>query len=457
MIRVLGRYIGEFQKGVKTKGSFTQDLTITFSGNVIAQALGFLITPLIARIYGPASYGLFALFIAISNTLSSLVTFQLPSGYVAARDDGEFYRLLRATFIVLAAFVVFSFAVIGFFGDDMLRFFKIEELAPYIYLIPVYLFFMGLDYLLQGWNIRLKEFKRGAFSKVFSIVFSKGLAVVWGTLISPSAMGLIIGNLFVYPFESFGKLSHAVKKGFPNILKKSMRDEWRSTYTAFRAYPLYITPGMIISNLSSQLPVYYFSIMFNQTLVGFFALASSVVSMPLNVIISSSTTVFLQKAAEVRLTAPEQLKDLVKRLYHRLFLVSLVPLACFAVISQWAFVLLFGEKWQQAGTFSAFLAIGAIFSVSAQPLAVLFRLTNHERTNFLINVVFVGVKFAGLWWGIVKEDILLSIVGYSLATMLSYVVYLFCIFRIVGLSVFPLLRDMIIVVALFIILLLVKI
>jgi O-antigen/teichoic acid export membrane protein len=456
MIREIGQYLKEVQSGIKTKGSFIQDLTVTFSGNALSQALGFLLTPVIARIYGPASYGLFALFIAITNTLSALSTLQYPSGFVAAKDDGEFYRIVRITLIVLVGFVLLSFIVLGFYDQEILEIFHVEELAPYVLLIPVYQFFMGMDYLLQGWNIRLKEFKRGALSKIFSTVLSKGVAIGWGLLVAPSAMGMIIGNLIVYPFESLIKLSQSVKQGISELFKPNTWTEWRSTLHAFRAYPLYITPGIIISNLSNQLPVYYFSMAFNQTLVGFFALANSIVSMPLYIIINSSTTVFLQKAAEVKLTAPERLKDLVKRLYQRLFVISFIPLAAFAFLSDWVFVLLFGKDWQQAGVFSAFLAISAIFSVAALPLSVLFRLLNHERTNLIINIVFVVIKFGALWWGIHNEDIVFSIIGYSLATMLSYIVYLLFVFRMVRLSAWSLLRDTVIVGALFIIILWIK-
>jgi O-antigen/teichoic acid export membrane protein len=95
------QHVEDFRRGFRTKGSFTQNLAITFSGNVMAQVIGFAFTPFIARIYGPEAYGVFALFIAVVNNLSPLSTLQFPSGYVATKNDGEFYRIVKITLGVL--------------------------------------------------------------------------------------------------------------------------------------------------------------------------------------------------------------------------------------------------------------------------------------------------------------------------------------------------------------------
>ena len=155
----------------------------------------------------------------------------------------------------------------------------------------------------------------------------------------------------------------------------------------FKSYPLLVTPGLLVTSISGQLPVYCFSVFFQNTYIGLFALANSIITVPISVITNSTTTVFLQKAAETNRTNPALLKNLVLALHKRLFLISFLPLILFALISDWVFSFIFGAAWQQAGWIAAFLAISTILAVSQQPLSVLFRLLNREQDNFILNVI----------------------------------------------------------------------
>jgi len=440
MIKVR-QFIEDFNKSFRTKGSFTQNLTITFSGNVVALVIGFAFTPFIARIYGPEAYGVFALFLAMASNLSPLATFQFPSGYVAASTDSEFYRIVKITLIVLFTTTTIYIIVIFFWSDYLIEYFHVSELEPFIFWMPLYFFLMGLDYILLGWNIRLKEFKRAAIGKTASTIISKGSTIVFGFLLQPSAIGIIIGNLLSYPIESSAKIGSVIISRVRYIFAPATWAELKTTFLKFRSYPLYLTPGLFVTNLGSQLPVYYFSMTFNQSTVGLFALANSMVNIPLSLIVNSSTTVFLQKAAETIQSSEADLKNLVQSLHKRLFYISFFPISILAFTSEWIFNVVFGSNWGQSGVFASFLCIGAIFNVSFSPLSVLFRLLHKEKINFVINILSMGLRFFGLWIGFYFNNILWSVMGYSIASSLSYLFSLSIIFRMVKLSIWMLIRH----------------
>lgn len=89
------------------EGNFAHDFAITFSGNALSLIIGFLFTPFIARVYGPEAYGSFALFMAVAGLISTVITFQFPSGYVTISDQTEFYQILKITFILVIIFLVY--------------------------------------------------------------------------------------------------------------------------------------------------------------------------------------------------------------------------------------------------------------------------------------------------------------------------------------------------------------
>lgn len=439
------QYVISLKKRFLSEGSFGHNLAITFSGNVLAQMIGFAFTPFIARIYGPEAYGVFALFIAVVNNISPLSTLQFPSGYVAAENNKEFVRLLQITLLVLFIGTIFVFGCIYIFKHELMSTFNLAEISAYLIWIPIYYFLMGVDNILLGWNIRLKEFKRGAVAKIFSASLSKGVAILYGVLAEPAALGIIIGNLLSYPFESFVKFGPTIKRETARVFKDYNWLELKSTFLKYKTYPTYLTTGTVVSNLSNQLPIYFLSIWFDQGIVGLFALANSMVNLPLSLIINSSTTVFLQKAAETIQNSGEKLKSLVVSLYQKLLLLSFVPLVLLALTSEWLFKLIFGAEWEQSGVFASILCMGAIFTVPGTPLSVLFRLMNKERIVFMTNIFFVGIKFFGLWIGLYYGSIKFSVIGFSLATFLTNLVALFIIFRMVKISALILVRDAVIV------------
>jgi O-antigen/teichoic acid export membrane protein len=436
--------------------SFKRNLAVTFSGQAFGQVVGFLFTPFIARAYGPESYGVFSLFMAIAANLSSVSTLQLPTGYVSARNHRELHILLQVTFICLIVSAGTSAIVIGFFKHRILNALDATSLTFLIYFVPIYVLFMGLDYILLGWNIYLKEFGRGAIAKVSSIVVSKSATLLYGMLVASSALGLIIGNFLIYPIESTIKFSKKIRHDFASIVRLGTWKEFKSVFRRYRSYPLFVTPGLLVTSINGQLPVYLFSIYFENAFVGLFALASSVVTVPISVITNSTTTVFLQKAAETQRNNYHLLKDLVLALHKRLFLICFIPLSVFAFFSDWIFVVVFGADWQQAGWIAAFLAVSTILTVPHQPLSVLFRLMNKEHNNLLLSIISIGLRVIGLSIGIYYDDIKLAVAGYAAASILTTSLSLGLIFSIVKIKVSILSWYVLAVLAIFTLLILEK-
>jgi lipopolysaccharide exporter len=455
MISSVLRDVKNLWEGFKVENSFTRNLAITFSGHAIGQVLGFLFTPFIARIYGPENYGIFALFSAIASNFALISTFQLPTGYVAARTDRELHILLRITMSVLLFFTTLSVLLVVFFRADFVRLFDASDLKLLIYFIPLYVFFMGFDYILLGWNIYLKQFSRGAIAKISSVLVSKGGTLLYG-LFSPTAIGLILGNFLIYPLESAFKISKEVRNDLKHVAERVKWVEWKEVFVRFKTYPLLVTPGLLVTNLNGQLPVFCFSFFFENVNVGLFALASSVVTVPLSVITNSTTTVFLQKAAETQKTNPDLLGSLISSLHRKLFLVCFVPLTIFAFSSEWLFSLVFGTVWHDAGIFAAFLAISAMLSVPQQPMSVLFRLMHREHYNLLLNIASIALRTAGLSVGVYFKDVQIAVAGYALASTLTMALSIALIFKMVKISFTKLTGYLLAVIFVFILVILQK-
>lgn len=437
------------------EGNFAHDFAVTLSGNALSVIIGFLFTPFIARVYGPEAYGSFALFMAVAGLISILITFQFPAGYVTIAEQSEFYLIVKITLVIVIIFSGLSYLIIIWAGDQLIEYFSWHLMKKEIILLPGYLLLMGFDQIIHGWNIRLKQFKKAAAGKLLSTIFSKTVTILLGRWLGPYSFGLIIGNWLMYPVEGILRFGAAMRNEFKDMLAVPLQNASR-LLIKYKAYPLYVTSGAVVSNLTVQLPVYFISYWLDPVATGLFAMANSLVSVPMNVVIASSSAVFLQKSAEMHIENPTGVSALAEKLYVRLFFFGFAGLIILALLSEIIFTLLLGQQWKPSGTYAIFLALSFIPAVPAQPLSVLFRILNKEQTNFYLQIFFIMLKGLALWIGAQSGNMLHLVIYYTLASFFCYEIYLFAIGWIARLNLQRLLVHMILTLLVILIFLVIK-
>jgi len=431
MIRKTLHAIREMIYGLTSKDSFTQNFAITLSGNVVAQLIGFLFTPVIARIYGPEAYGLFALFIGMAGALAPYTTFQLPAGFPLIKEEQDFLLLLRNTILWLLVFVTLVLGAVAWGGAFVSESFHMPALQPLLFLLPLHLLFTGLDEILLGWSIRRAEFRRSAIGRTLAVVAGKLTTVALGIFLGPRAVGIIAGNLLQYPIDSIGKLSKAIRSSLPGLFPLPSFRGLLAVLRQYSSYPYFVATGVALSNLGSQMPVYLLSALHGGTSAGLFAMANSLVLMPLNLVINSSTAVFLQKSSQVVHSNVSALGSLATKLHNRLFWLGSLALLAFALVSDTLVAWLLGEPWREAGKIAGILAAGSLLTTSSFTLSVLYRQFNRERTNFLLQMVSLFLKTVTLFVAIRGEELLPAIAAFAGLTTLTSAFNLSTIFKMV--------------------------
>lgn len=429
MIRKTVHATRELIAGLLSTGTVTQNLAITLSGNFIAQGIGFLLTPVIARIYGPEAYGLFSLFMATANAMAPFATLQLPAGFALVPEEESFKKLLRVTFFWLFLFVVLALGLVIAFGNWMSDALQAPALMPLLLLLPLHLLVTGMDEILLGWSIRRAEFQRSAVGRVFAVLTGKLTTVAMGWLVGPKAMGIVIGNMIQYPLDSLAKLGRnrpAFLLPVPSIA------EMGRVLKTYASYPVFVATGVAISNLGNQAPIYVLAAVQGDRSAGLFAMAASLVLMPLNLVINSSAAVFLQKSAEVLQTDPSSLGPLARKLHDRLFVLGAVGLLSFALISEPLISLLLGEPWREAGRFAGLLAAGSLLVASSFTLSVTFRHKGKEHINFWLQVVFLMLKLVTLLIALRYGSMHETVFAYAVAISLTSFINLLILFRMLG-------------------------
>jgi O-antigen/teichoic acid export membrane protein len=199
-------------------------------------------------------------------------------------------------------------------------------------------------------------------------------------------------------------------------------------------YPLYILPGRIIISLKDQSVIYFIGFGFDRSVLGNYSLSVSVLSIPIQVIANSISSVFLKKASDVYNLDKGKLPAMIYRLIKRLFLVSLLPFSIFTVLGDDLITLFLGQRWELAGQIAVYMSPYFFAMLVIRPIIPVMQILKRERQFFIFNLAGFMMNLFALYIGIRNNDIHLLVLLFSISNYLLYSLQGIYIFKSIKLS-----------------------
>ena len=393
-----------------------QNVAVNLTGNSIVLVIGFLLTPIIARVYGPEAYGQFAIFTALASLIQPISTLQLQSGYVAAITKEKFAAVITISIIALVVTTLISVvSILVLTSYD--HYFKLSTGA--ILIFPLYILLSGIFAIVRGWNIKLEEFKRSSKAKVGATLMGKTSTLGYGWFILPSEMGMILGSMVAFVAESVGYFSKKMRLELRMIMEQKLSIAFlKETIIEFKIYPKYVTTNSLVTNFSTQIPIYFLASWYTTDKVGLFSLALSLITIPVNLIGTSIGAVLLPKISSI-IDDPTRRNDAIVRLYKKLMYPGVILMLTLSGVLYFALPIILGQDWQGTSQLASFIAIALTLSIVSIPITVCYRLIHYEKANLNITLVFIIFKVGGLGLGLLYNNFAISMLGYFIATMLQ--------------------------------------
>lgn len=415
-------------KRIRTKDTFARNAFTVFGGNSVVLLSQLILTPLIARIYGPEAYGIYGLFSALVLNFSAFAELGYSSAYVLPKKKEDFMHLFRLNMLLLGVVVVLALAM-GLVRQQVYAFMpEWDHLGGFILLVPVGVLSYGFAVCATQWLTRERAFKAsvviGSSATVSLRVFNLG----YGLLRKGSTHGLILGDVIVNAMATFTYWITLRKHGIRQFFSGWSWQGMRELAIEYKHYPLLIFPEKWVSLVGMQLPV--FLLIADPVVVGQFALAGSLLMIPLRLLGYSFSTVFIQKAAETVDSDPELLGRITKGLYQRLFWVGLLPFTSMVFFSDAVFAFVLGDSWHDAGVIAAYLAPFFFFRLMTEPMVALFYAQRKEHILLIFQTALTVLR-----WGIMVLLITLAfgsgaaILGYAIVSALAYLVLGYMLLR----------------------------
>lgn len=393
-----------------------QFFTLSF-GVAVANAVSFLSMPLLARLYGSESFGIFAVYYSLANLIGIPSNLRLELAVPIA--DGEKDADNVSTLAAISAVCVSGVFAIGFlFAWPRSLFSTVPQGYTIWALTAVSIFVVGISQVfiqrcirqgrLRTLSIRPVIERLGFVTFAFAAfrMHNTETGLIWAQMLAFVAAFICTLGAWWIPSVSFATIGKYLD--FP---KKNL-------------------PSTFLQLASSQIPMLVYARYFTATELGFLSLAQRLIDSPISLLSGSLLVVYYRR---LLLADRGQFRRIFIRTVSLGALVLLPPCLIAGVFADPILNLLFGVKWAGSHPFFVVLLPLAfskmLFTIHQSFFIVLRRLT----AELHLSIALFGAQFIGILAGLALGLPLLFVSGLSAAVMaMVYLAGLLIIYRILN-------------------------
>ena len=374
---------------------FERNILILVSGTGVAQLLPILASPVIARLYGPAGFGYFAVATSIIGIIGVAATGKYEQALLLPDDDLKAWNLAAAALLSALFISLMTLGVLcGFYLTGLL----VPELAWFLWVIPLGVFLYSSLQTFVSCANRLKNYKAMAQNRALQSFVSVTIQIVVGLMFPQlGALGLLIGFLVGH---ALAVALIAFRVGCVKWIEKIQLSReliWQQA-KRYRLFPLFGMPNALANVASRQAPNLMLAFFFGAPIAGFYSMSNRLVSAPLGLLGNSVGQVFFETAARKH-NQKENLSPLVSRIYKRLFLVSLIPFAVILLYAPQLFTWVLGQEWLEAGKYAQVLIPWIMMMFLNSPVVPVLAVLERQKTQFTFEMALLVSRVSAILIG----------------------------------------------------------
>ena len=418
------------------------------TGTTIAQMVPLLLLPVLTRLFSPEEFGLLAVYSSIIMFVAVIGAGRYEQAILLPKEDEKAVNILVLCFLILTGLLVIILLVLSVLDDWLIAQINRPALEPWLWFIPIGVFFASAYRILTAWSNRKKRFKgtslaigsqtlsrsgiqliggiqkqgtvtgKMSFSEFVKALFNKKLpeptgvsTYGLGALILSFIGGFFIGTLILLiPFW---------RRDRPLLSAVSWLEMKRQAkvYDKFPKINSVHAMSDELKNVGVTTTITYF---FSEAILGFYSMCMRVLRAPLTVIGNSFAQVFYQKAAELYANE-KSFMSLFRSTTKKLMIIAAPIFIVIAFFGPDLFEFVLGGKWREAGVYSQYLTpwlFGHFIIYTIQQVAVILE---KQLKLFFFSLAYNAIMLGSLIIGhYVFDDI---VAGFILLSSLMSVYF----------------------------------
>ncbi|PAD40393.1 lipopolysaccharide biosynthesis protein [Terribacillus sp. 7520-G] len=367
-----------------TRNAFLKSVLLISGSTVIAQAINFLLSPVITRLYTPEDYGALSIFTSIIGIIATFSSLRYEMTIPISKNDNIALNMFLLSIITLLGMTFFTLLLTFILSRETYLLLGIEVLYPYKWTIPVGMFLIGFYNILVQWLYRTRQFSIVAQTKLTQSLLQNTVKIILGVL-KVGQIGLIIGKIIESSAGIISLIKNLTIRDAPRRkvnLKLILAGAKR-----YRNFPLISTPSQFLNVASLYSPVFLLTFLYGSSVTGYYALANTMINLPFNLIGKSVGDVFYSEAAHLGSSNAKKLKKLSNKLLKKLFYIGIFPAVLVVLLGPSVFQIVFGENWLDAGMFARLIVISVFFRFIFLPISRIFEVFEKQKDAFILDTI----------------------------------------------------------------------
>src|SRR5262245_1125845 len=176
-------------------GGFGSDVLRLVTGTVLAQGITLLFSPLMTRLYAPAVFGVWAVFLSITTIIGVVANLRYEVTIMLPESEEEGASQLGASVLAVVVVSGVIFAVVLAARNGIVSMLKAPEIGPWLWLIPVAVLVNGVYQAFTYWSTRSRRFTNLSAGRVAGSATSSAFQLGLGYSGSANTGALIVSSL----------------------------------------------------------------------------------------------------------------------------------------------------------------------------------------------------------------------------------------------------------------------
>lgn len=394
------------------RSEFLRHILTLLTGTVAAQLLMLALTPVLSRLYTPEAYGLFSLYSSLVATVAVVAALRYDMAIMLPKRDADAKVLKKGVTRLILAFSVAATLVCGLASPMIAQAMGKPELAPWLWLVGLSIFTLGEISALTYWLNRRSDYKAIGINRVLQSG-GTALAQLGFALGKFGGVGGLIGGTLVGQTAALLTLRHKGKE-----VRRGLEESQESIpglFNRYRRMPLLNGPNALVDAVRTNGINLIIGVVYSGALLGQFYMAWKLLEIPLGLINGALAQVFFQRLAVM---GRGTMFAFAKSTVYRSAVLGIIPFALIYWLSPWAFPVVLGAQWADAGLIARALVPWLFMSLITSPISTIFVVTETQHLMLAHAVVYTAVPLSLLFF--LKGDIVanLTVVSWAMAAIL---------------------------------------
>jgi O-antigen/teichoic acid export membrane protein len=418
--------------------SFARNVGTLAGGTSLAQAFSVLALPVITRLYTPEDFSVLAVYAALLSMTGVVACLRFEIAIPIPADGFEAANLAALALLFTTLSTLMIGLVVLVFSQEIAAGLGQPALQSYLWLLVPGVWLTGSFACVQYLATRSRKFREISRTRLTQAVGSAVVQIAMGWLTKSGPLGLLLGQVTASGtgFISLAKETWVESAAFA---RQTTRHTLSSTFRKYSRFPKFSTFESLANNANIELPILIIAAYASGPQAGFALVAMKAVAIPLTLIGSSISQVYLSHA-------PERLREgklptFTQKIIASLFGAGVGPLIGIGILAPAAIPLVFGPQWERAGILVAWMTPWFALQILSSPISMALHVTGNQRLA-MVNQVWGLILRVGmtLYAAIYIDKYIVE--AYCLSGAIFYLGYLMILVKVSGINTATLLRDM---------------